>query len=260
MLYSLNPLGTQLALRWDIIALVVTFLAIQALVMVNGVLQARALLPTFVTRKIIHLFAATIFVICWLLYSGAASSRYLAMVVPLAFILQFAVIGLGLRKDEAFVNSMSRSGDPKELLGGTLHYAVVMLLCALFFFNAGNNNNPTALYIFGALAGGDGLADVIGRRYGGAWQFGVGGTQKTVAGTSAMFAGSVLLIVILTAIFGTGLNLVTIISLSLLATLAEALTPRGLDNYAIAVAVLLGILIIRAVAPALWPYTPLFTL
>jgi dolichol kinase len=260
MLYSINPLGDQRALLWDFIALVITFLAIQALVITNGVLQKRALLPTFITRKIIHMFAATIFVICWLLYSGAASSRYLAMLVPLAFIAQFAAIGLGLRKDEAFVNSMSRSGDPKELLGGTLHYAIVMLACALLFFNAGDNHNPTALYIFGALAGGDGLADVIGRRYGGQWTFGVGGTRKTVAGSLAMFAGSVLMIVILTAIFGTGLNLATIIILSLLATIAEALPPRGLDNYTIAIAVFLGILLLRAVAPDLWPYTPLFTL
>lgn len=260
MLYSMNPLGDQWALLWDLIALVITFLAIQALVIVNGILQKRALLPTFITRKIIHLFAATLFVVCWLLYSGSASSRYLAMLVPLAFILQFTAIGFGLRKDEAFVNSMSRSGDPKELLGGTLHYAIVMLLCALCFFNAGNNNNPTALYIFGALAGGDGLADVIGRRYGGNWTFGVGGAQKTVAGTLAMFLGSVLVIAILTAIFGTGMKLVTILLLSLLATLVEALTPRGLDNYTIALAVFLGILLLRTVAPALWPYTPLFTL
>lgn len=260
MLYSMNPLGDQWALLWDLIALVITFLAIQTLVIVNGILQKRALLPTFITRKIIHLFAATIFVVCWLLYAGSASSRYLALLVPLAFILQFAAIGFGLRKDEAFVNSMARSGDPKELLGGTMHYAIVMLLCALFFFNAGDNNNPTALYIFGALAGGDGLADVIGRRYGGAWTFGVGGAQKTVAGTLAMLLGSVLVITILTLIFGTGTNLVTILLLSLLATVAEALTPRGLDNYTIAAIVLVGILLLRTVAPALWPYTPLFTL
>ena len=256
----LNPFGPNLAWLWDLIALLITFAVIQVLVIVNGILQKRNLLPTFITRKIIHIFAATLYVICWLLFSGSGSSRYIAMLVPLAFIVQFAAIGLGLRKDEAFVNSMSRSGDPRELLGGTLHYAVIMLICTILFFNAGDLANPAALYILGALAGGDGLADIIGRRYGGARTFGVGGAQKTLAGSLGMFAGSVLLIALLTLIFGTGFNLAAIAVLALFATIVEAVSPKGLDNYTIAAAVFLGIVALSALAPGLWPYQPLFTL
>jgi dolichol kinase len=258
---SLNPLGENLSWLWDILALVITFGVIQTLVIVNGIFQKRELLPTFITRKIIHIFAATLYLICWLLFSGSDGiTRYIAMLVPLAFVIQFAAIGLGMRKDEAFVNSMSRSGDPRELLGGTLHYAIVMLACTILFFNAGDNDNPAALYILGALAGGDGLADIIGRRFGGARSFGVGGTRKTVAGSVAMFLGSAILIAVLAAIFGTGLNLGAILILSLIATVIEALTPKGLDNYTIAAAVFVGIVLLGSVAPALWPYTPLFTL
>ena len=264
MLLSLNavfnPLGDNLASLWDVIALVLTFLVIQALVLVNGALQKRALLPTFITRKVIHIMAAPLFVLCWLLYAGSGNSRYFAMVVPLAFIIQFTVIGLGLRRDDAFVNSMSRSGDPRELLGGTLYYAIVMLVCTLLFFNAGDLDNPAALYILGALAGGDGLADIIGRRYGGSRSFGLGGARKTPIGSIAMFGGSVLMIALLTALFGTGLNWTAILLLSLLATVVEALTPAGYDNFTIAAGVLIGILLLQAVAPALWPYTPLLTL
>ena len=155
---------------------------------------------------------------------------------------------------------MSRSGDPRELLGGTLHYAVIMLICTILFFNAGDLANPAALYILGALAGGDGLADIIGRRYGGARTFGVGGAQKTLAGSLGMFAGSVLLIALLTLIFGTGFNLAAIAVLALFATIVEAVSPKGLDNYTIAAAVFLGIVLLSAFAPALWPYQPLFTL
>ncbi len=263
MQFSINPLGANLAWVWDIIALVITFVVIQTLVLVNGVLQKRELLPTYITRKIIHIFAATLFVICWLLYANSDSSRSFAMIVPLAFIIQFSAIGFGLRKDEAFVNSMSRSGDPRELLGGTLHYAIVMFLCTILFFNAGGaagNGNPAALYILGALAGGDGLADIIGRRFGGDKKFGFGGAQKTIAGSIGMFVGSVVLILVLTLIFGTGVNLVAIVILSLFATIVEAFTPKGVDNYTISAAVFVGILILSAVAPALWPYAPLFTL
>lgn len=263
MHYSMNPLGANLWWLWDIIALIITFVVIQALVLVNGQLQKRELLPTYITRKIIHIFAAPLFVLCWQLYSGSGASRYFAMIVPLAFIIQFAAIGLGMRKDEAFVNSMSRSGNPRELLGGTLHYAIVMFIVTILFFNAGGaagNNNPVALYIFGALAGGDGLADIVGRRYGGSKTFGFGGAQKTWIGSLGMFVGSFLMILALTAIFGTGLILPTIVILSLFATIVEAITPKGFDNYTISLAVFAGIVILSAAVPSLWPYTPLITL
>ena len=109
MLLSINPLADNLAWVWDIIALIITFGVIQGLVLVNGYLQKRELLPTFITRKIIHIFAASLYLVCWLLFSGSGSSQYFAMFVPLAFIGQFSAIGFGLRKDEAFVKSMSRS-------------------------------------------------------------------------------------------------------------------------------------------------------
>lgn len=263
MHFSMNPLGPNLWWVWDIIALVITFIVIQSLVLVNGHLQKRELLPTYITRKIIHIFAAPLFVLCWLLYSGSGASRFFAMVVPLAFIIQFAAIGLGMREDEAFVNSMSRSGNPRELLGGTMHYAIIMFICTILFFNAGGaagNNNPVALYILGALAGGDGLADILGRRFGGEKTFGVGESQKTLVGTAGMFLGSFLMILVLTAVFGTGMILPTIILLSALATVVEALSPKGFDNYTISIAVFVGIFILSIVAPTLWPYTPLITL
>lgn len=247
MLLSMNPLGGELAWLWDGIALLITFAAIQSLVLVNGTIQKREILPTYITRKIIHIFAAPLFVACWLLYSNSDQSRYFAMVVPIAFIVQFAAIGYGLRKDEAFVNSMSRSGNPRELLGGTLHYAIVMLVCTLFFFNAGGlagNGEAAALYILGALAGGDGLADIIGRRYGGKRTFGIGGAQKSVAGSVAMFVGSALMISALTALFGVGFNLPVILLLSLVATVVEAVTPKGFDNYTISAAVLVAYLLL----------------
>lgn len=268
MVASMNPLSDNLAWVWNIVALVLTFIVIQTLVLINGALQKRELLPTYITRKIIHIFAAPLYVICWLLFAGTdGGGRYFAAVVPLAFIGQFAAIGLGLRKDEAFVNSMSRSGNPRELLGGTLHYAIVMLLATILFFDAaeaGQAVNPAALLILGALAGGDGLADIIGRRFGGKTTFGIGGSEKTPVGTAAMFAGSVLMSLLLVAVFSAGTQLTVgaallpVLIVSAFATLVEAFSPKGLDNYLIAAAVFVGILILSATP--LWPFTPLFTL
>ena len=251
----------------DVLALVLTVVAIQALVLVNGVLQKRELLPTYITRKIIHIFAAPIFVLCWMLYSGAPASRFFAAIVPLAFIIQFAAIGFGWREDEAFVKSMSRSGDPRELLGGTMHYAVVMLIVVLLFFTNGSRDTafvPSAMIILGALAGGDGLADIIGRRFGGK-SFGIGGSTKTLAGSLAMFVGSALMSLALLGAFAlrTGENLgvflIPVLLLSLLATIVEALSPKGWDNYLIPLAVFAGILLLAWLAPGLWPF-PVFAL
>lgn len=255
---SLNP--------WlqDALALVLTVVAIQALVLVNGFLQKKELLPTYITRKIIHIFAAPLFVLCWMLYSGAPASRFFAAIVPLAFIIQFAAIGFGWRQDEAFVKSMSRSGDPRELLGGTMHYAVVMLIVVLLFFTNGGSDSftPSAMVILGALAGGDGLADIIGRRYGGK-SFGLGGSTKTLAGSLAMFVGSAIMGLALLAIFSLRMPfspvvfIVPVLILSLLATVVEALSPRGWDNYLIPLSVFIGILLLAWLTPGLWPF-PVF--
>ena len=61
MLLGINPLPDNLAWVRDVIALIITFGVIQALVLVNGVLQKRELLPSYITRKIIHIFAASLY-------------------------------------------------------------------------------------------------------------------------------------------------------------------------------------------------------
>ncbi|MEZ4634058.1 MAG: hypothetical protein R2856_03610 [Caldilineaceae bacterium] len=58
---TLNPLGDNLFLAVGRDRAGDPFGVIQALVIVNGVLQKRELLPTYITRKIIHIFAATLF-------------------------------------------------------------------------------------------------------------------------------------------------------------------------------------------------------
>ncbi len=267
---TFSPALLNLGPTWvtDLVALLITFAVIQALVLANGALQKRELLPTYITRKIIHIFAAPIFVLCWMLFSGAASIRLFAAVVPLAFIVQFAAAGFGWRKDEAFVNSMSRSGDPKELLRGTMHYAIIMLIAVLFFFTTGKSGTvfiPTAMIVLGALAGGDGLADIVGRRFGGERTFGIGGSKKTVAGSLAMFVGSLAMSMFLLAAFtlvaplDLGALFLPVLLLSLLATVVEAFSPKGIDNILIPASVFIGILLLTFLAPNLWSF-PLFTL
>ena len=254
---------------WDIIAFIVSFILILMLVQINAAIEKSGKLSTTVTRKVIHTFAAPLWVVTWPLFSGGVFSRWLAMVVPLMFVLLFVAIGTGKMVNEDFVGSMSRSGDPRELLGGTLYYALMMVVIAILWFYVPTpailaNSTPLALIVFGCLAGGDGLADVIGRKYGGERKFGIGGAEKTIAGTIGMFIGSVLFSTILIFLFSIEVSafvvadlLIPILIVSIVATIVEALTPKGLDNLTITIAAIVVCLILPFVG--LWPFPP-FTL
>ncbi|MFX1367451.1 MAG: phosphatidate cytidylyltransferase [Promethearchaeota archaeon] len=261
-----------LDLVWDVIAFIVSFILILMLVQINAAIEKSGKLSTTVTRKVIHTFAAPLWVLTWPLFSGGVFSRWLAMVVPLMFVLLFVAIGTGKMVNEDFVGSMSRSGDPRELLGGTLYYAFMMVVIAVLWFyvpNVGGNPiladaTPLALIVFGCLAGGDGFADVIGRKYGGERKFGIGGAEKTVAGTIGMFIGSVLFSTILIFLFSIEVSafvladlLIPILIVSIVATIVEAFTPKGLDNLTISIAAIVVCLILPFVG--LWPFPP-FTL
>ena len=261
-----NPLP-GLELVWDVVAFIISFILILMLVQINAAIEKSGKLSTVVTRKVIHTFAAPIWVLSWLLFSGSLFSRWLALIVPLLFVLQFVAIGTGKVKNEDFVRSMSRSGDPKELLGGTLYYAFMMVVIAIIWFYVPApadlaNATPAALIVFGCLAGGDGFADVIGRKYGGEKKFGIGGAEKTLAGMIGMFIGSFLFSTTLVfffslevAIFSLVDLLLPIIVVSLVATIIEAITPKGLDNLTITIASMIMVLLLPYIG-LYWPFPP----
>ena len=261
-----NPFGSELAFVWDLIAMVISIVILLALVQINGLMQKKGKVSQIITRKFVHIFAGPVFVVTWMLFTGGVISHYIAAIVPLLFVLQFVAIGTGVMKNETFVNSMSRSGDPRELLEGTLYYAIVMLLMTFFWFYVPStgleNANPTALLIIGCVSGGDGLADIIGRKFGGEKKFGIKGSQKTIIGSIGMLAGSILVSSILVLIFSLEvphINIVTlilpIIVVSVIATVVEALSPKGTDNFLIFVAVIISILILELAFPDFWPYS-----
>jgi dolichol kinase len=267
---SVNLFSDNLAWLWDIIVMVVTMVLLLGVVKINGKIQEKGKLPTYVTRKIIHIVAAPIFLLMWFFYSGNTSSRYIALIVPLLFMIQFTAIGTGLLKDEDFIRSMSRTGDPKELLKGTLYYAVIMLIVSIFYFyipSTGiNDANPAGFIIIGCLAGGDGFADIIGRKFGGDKKFGIAGAEKTIAGSIGMFLGSFIFSIALIAIyslevpnFDIGGLILPVLIISIVVTFVEAFSPPNLDNLTIPVVVFLIILLFAVIGSPWWPYS-IFTL
>ncbi len=264
-----NPFGNNLAFVWDLIATVISIVILLAIVQINAYMQKKGKVSQIITRKFVHIFAGPVFVVTWMLFSGKIISHYVALIVPLLFVLQFLAIGTGVMKNESFVASMSRSGDPKELLGGTLYYSIVMVLMTLFWFYVPSTGisyaNPTALLIIGCISGGDGLADIIGRKFGGDKKFGIKGSEKTIIGSMGMLFGSILVSSILVLIFSLevpSFNIATlilpIIVVSIVATVVEALSPKGTDNFTIFIAVIIVILILDLGFPDFWLYNFMF--
>ncbi|MER2598808.1 MAG: phosphatidate cytidylyltransferase [Caldilineales bacterium] len=216
----------------DIIALVATFAAAMLWLRLMDTLALRKLISRHLARKLIHLGTGPVFVLCWLLYSNGVQSRWLAALVPAAITLQFALIGLGVMQDEGAVQAMSRSGDRRELLAGPLQYGVVFVVATLLFWL----NSPIGIVILMILCGGDGLADIIGRRFGAAklpWN-----PRKSWAGSAAMFLGgfgfalAYLVLFSRLGVFDLSIagSLLPLAVICLAATVVEAVSGQDMDN------------------------------
>jgi phytol kinase len=195
------------------------------------------------SRKIIHMGTGPIFVASWLFFPDEPLARYLAAFVPLAITIQFALVGLGIMKDPAAVDAMSRTGDRREILRGPLFYGIVFVILTLVYWR----ENAIGIAALMLLCGGDGLADIIGKRFGSVrlpWS-----RKKSLAGSVAMFAaGWIFAIGIIGLYISTGafngslmlyLPALTIIALS--GAVVESFPYNDIDNLTVPlVAVILG--------------------
>ena len=212
---SLTPL-TQ-----DIASTVVSLGGATAWLQIWISLAKNGKIETKLSRKIIHTGSAPLFMCLWPLYaSGDLSSRVIASLVPLAQMIRLASAGINSAKklvpngddttiattattstsnndntssDSDLVNAISRSGSKSEALGGPLLYTVVLFLSTLLGFR----ESPIGVVAVCQMAAGDGLADIVGRRWGAVkWPF---SASKSYAGTAAFVVGA---FVVSTAVLG----------------------------------------------------------
>jgi len=193
------------------------------------------------SRKLIHIGTGPIFVLCWLMYPGVPISRWLAALVPLLITVQFALVGLGILKDEAAVKAMSRTGDRREILRGPLFYGIVFVAITVLYWKDSLIGIPALMM----LCGGDGIADIVGRRVNLPklpWS-----PQKTVAGSLSVFAGGWLMTIFVFAVYvwfdafsGPMIRfLVPVTWIALGAALVESLSFKDIDNLTVTAASLL---------------------
>jgi phytol kinase len=236
----------MLASPW--LALVITFILSMLWLRFNDSLAHRGIVSGPLSRKIIHIGTGPIFVACWLLFPSQPISRYLAALVPLAITVDFALIGIGIIKDQAAVDAMSRKGDRREILKGPLFYGIVFVVLTIVFWM----DNPIGMMALMLLCGGDGLADIAGKRFGKKhlpWS-----VNKTWAGTLGMFLGGWIFTVIIFWLYismgvftGTLVSYLPAISIiSVAGTMVETLPFNDIDNLTVpAIAILLGLFLLK---------------
>ncbi|XP_042515621.1 probable phytol kinase 2, chloroplastic isoform X2 [Macadamia integrifolia] len=143
-----------------------------------GEMAKLGILEQKISRKLVHISVGLVFMLFWPLFSSGHQAAVLAALVPGVNIIRMLLLGLGLLKDEAIVKSMSRNGDYRELLKGPLYYAAtITLACAIYW-----RTSPIAIAAICNLCAGDGLADIVGRRF---------GSLKLPYNRNKSFAGSI---------------------------------------------------------------------
>ena len=136
----------------NILALIITFLVALAWLRINDYLAHHGWIESRLSRKFIHIGTGPFFVLCWLLFNSNPINKYLAALVPLAFTIQFLLIGIGVIKDEASVKAMSRSGDRREILRGPLYYGIIFVILTIAYWKY----TPIGIVGLMLMCGGDG--------------------------------------------------------------------------------------------------------
>ncbi|WP_322509456.1 phosphatidate cytidylyltransferase [Anaerolinea sp.] len=210
---------------------------------VNDYLAHRGWVSSSLSRKIIHLGTGPIFVLSWLFFPNTPLSRWLAALVPLLITLQFFLVGTGWIRDPQAVSAMSRTGDRREILRGPLYYGVVFVLLTLIFWK----DSPIGVVALMILSGGDGLADIIGKRFPSSslsWS-----PRKTVWGSLSVFVGGVFFSILVLSVFRLlGVfqfewwdTFLKVVGIGITATVVESLPFQDIDNLTVPlVSVFLG--------------------
>ncbi len=222
----------------NVIALVLTFSLSLVFLRSMDYIAHRGWMDSKLSRKMIHIGTGPLFVLCWFLFNNDPSARWLAALVPFAITVQFALIGLGVLKDDASVQAMSRTGDPKEILRGPLFYGIMFVVLTVVYWK----DSPIGIIALMMMCGGDGVADIVGRTFASAklpWS-----RNKSVAGTVSVFVGGFVMSALMVFIYvsagvftGTIENyLLPITVIAFVGSLVESLHFRDIDNFSMTMA------------------------
>lgn len=176
------------------------------------------------SRKFIHIMLAPYWIIAILFFDNVIW----ATVLPFLFvIINFVSYKFNL------IKQMERTGEEKDGLG-TVYYALSLVILSIVTFGPlreyKNVYGPVIAFV-GVLvmALGDGFAAIIGKKVK-SFEYKVGGTKKTLVGSTTMFFISFIIISVFLAYIKVPAWLIKSALISLILTVLEAVSIKGLDN------------------------------
>lgn len=202
----------------NIWGLVLSYVLVFLIIGISTALQKFKLVGDEGARKFIHIGVSNWWILAWIFFQGENALWY-AIVPPITFIL----LNYYSYKTN-LIKSMERSGNGNL---GTVYFPISLLILVIFTFGVVNRPEIGAVGIL-VLGYGDGLAAVIGKAYGKKKLV----NNKSLEGSLTMFVASLVVVTVILLVSGVALvtTLVAATIVSVLATVIELYTPKGLDN------------------------------
>lgn len=201
----------------NILGIVISLIFVFIIIGISTALTSKNILSGEGSRKFIHIGVSNWWIIAMMYFDNALY----AAIVPALFI----VINYISYKKQVF-KAMERDGAKEDL--GTVYYAVSLLVLSLITFRQAFSPYIGALGIL-VMGYGDGLAAVIGSKYG-KHKIKLGNSIKSLEGSVTMFIASFVTIFTLLSLYNGYYKGPMSITLALVATLLELITPEGFDN------------------------------
>lgn len=234
---TMDSLLPEDPLHRNLLATAVTIVYVKTVVGVCDYGVSHRLLASRISRKIVHVAAGS-WLIAWPLFSTDHGTWRLNIFVPALYAVQLLIKGWIVQDaNDPYVRSMTRTGNPKELLNGPPVFTLVMCVVGLHAFQ------PNVSFVIMACLGfGDGIAPLAGYyfplgRYP-TWPF-QEGDYKTLSGSLAFCVAAVMGYYMLASVAlleGTKVvELHLMVRVAVTAAVAESITGPY-DNAAVALA------------------------
>ncbi len=220
------------------VGILLPFIYIQSIIKLMDVFVSKGF-PQDLSRKIIHIAAGS-WVWVWPLMDPSDGWSYAFNIsIAVLWTLLFLVKGLTAGPEDMAVKTMTRTGDPKELLKGPLFFTLAMEFIGIFYFMT-----FPGVVTMAYLGWGDGLAPYIGKVYG-KRKYKLLGREKSIEGSITVFvAGFLGALLLHLLVFGAlplaPQSLLQIAILGVVAVIVEAISPADVDNLLIPAALLLA--------------------
>ena len=196
-------------------------------------LVSRHALPRDISRKITHICAGSTIVFLPLFIDGDWS-HYLNISVFVVWTVLLIQKGLFAPPDDQAVKTMTRTGDRRELLKGTLSFVLVAIICGTIYYK-----QFAGVLAMAMLGWGDGLAPIVGTRYG-KMKYHIL-SDKSVEGSLAFLVGSIAAGLFFSyLIVPQSFHPSNIVAIAVIATIVEGVSPKELDNLTIPLAVIVA--------------------